>query len=146
MRRTRHRSEQIVAKLREADTPLGGSASIGQVCRKLGVAHAAFHRWKNQSRGSERDLARSVNANDARRLDKLEHEDARLGKPVAKQALGNAMLKGLNSARWRARPRPPSSNRQPRSNLSSFDPLPGVAPLLDWPLARARGSDRLQVS
>jgi transposase-like protein len=92
MKRTRHSPEQIIAKLREADAMLGGGASIGQVCQKLGVAEQTFHRWRNQYGG--------MKANDAKRLKELEHENARLKKLVAEQALDNAMLKELNSGKW----------------------------------------------
>ncbi len=92
MKRTRHSPEQIIAKLREADALLGGGASIGQVCQKLGVAEATFHRWRNQYGG--------MKANDAKRLKQLERENARLKKLVAEQALDNAMLKELNSGKW----------------------------------------------
>jgi putative transposase len=92
MKRTRHSPEQIIAKLREADALLGGGATLGQVCQKLGVAEATFHRWRNQYGG--------MKANDAKRLKELERENARLKKVVAEQALDNAMLKELNSGKW----------------------------------------------
>jgi len=92
MKRTRHSPEQIIAKLREADALLGGGATLGQVCQKLGVAEATFHRWRNQYGG--------MKANDAKRLKQLERENARLKKVVAEQALENAMLKKLNSGKW----------------------------------------------
>ena len=92
MKRTRHSPEQIIAKLREADALLGGGATIGQVCQKLGVAEQTFHRWRNQYGG--------MKANDAKRLKELERENARLKKVVAEQALDNAMLKELNSGKW----------------------------------------------
>jgi putative transposase len=92
MKRRRHTPEQVIAKLREADALLGGGASLGQVCQKLGVAEATFHRWRNQYGG--------MKANDAKRLKELERENARLKKLVAEQALDNAMLKELNSGKW----------------------------------------------
>ncbi len=92
MKRTRHSPEQIIAKLREADALLGGGATIGQVCQKLEVAEATFHRWRNQYGG--------MKANEAKRLKQLEQENARLKKLVAEQALDNAMLKELNSGKW----------------------------------------------
>ena len=92
MKRTRHSPEQIIAKLRGADALLGGGATLGQVCQKLGVAEATFHRWRNQYGG--------MKANDAKRLKQLERENARLKKVVAEQALDNAMLKELNSGKW----------------------------------------------
>ena len=48
MKRKRHTPEQIIAKLREADALLGGGATIGQVCQKLGVAEVAVDCWWNQ--------------------------------------------------------------------------------------------------
>ena len=92
MKRTRHSPEQIIRKLREADALLGGGATIGQVCQKLEVAEATFHRWRNQYGG--------MKANEAKRLKELERENVRLKKLVAEQALDNAMLKELNSGKW----------------------------------------------
>lgn len=48
MKRKRHSPEQIVGKLREADAMLAGGATIAQVCQKLEVAEATFHRWREQ--------------------------------------------------------------------------------------------------
>ena len=92
MKRTRHSPQQIIAKLREADALLGGGTTIGQICQKLEVAEATFHRWRNQYGG--------MKANEAKRLKQLEQENARLKKLVAEQALDNAMLKELNSGKW----------------------------------------------
>ena len=92
MKRTRHSPQQIIAKLREADALLGGGATLGQVCQKLGVAEATFHRWRNQYGG--------MKAHEAKRLKELEQENARLKKLVADQALDIAMLKELNSGKW----------------------------------------------
>ena len=92
MKRKRHRPEQIITKLREADALLGSGATIGQVCQKLEVAEATFHRWRNQYGG--------MKANEAKRLKELEQENVRLKKLVAEQALDNAMLKELNSGKW----------------------------------------------
>ena len=70
MKRKRHRPEQIITKLREADALLGSGATIGQVCQKLEVAEATFHRWRNQYGG--------MKANEAKRLKELEQENVRL--------------------------------------------------------------------
>lgn len=87
MKRTRHSPEQIVAKLREADALLAGGTSIGQVCQKLAVSEATFHRWRNQYGG--------MKAEEAKRLKELEIENARLKKLVADLSLDNAMLKEM---------------------------------------------------
>ena len=54
----RHRPEQIILKLREADAMLASEASIGQVCQKLGVSEATLHRWRNQIHSLSRFLRR----------------------------------------------------------------------------------------
>ena len=77
MKRTRHSPEQIVFKLREADALLAGGTSIGQVCQKLAVSEATFHRWRNQFGG--------MKAEEAKRLKELEIENARLKKLVAER-------------------------------------------------------------
>ncbi len=87
MKRTRHSPEQIVAKLREADALLAGGTSIGQVCQKLAVSEATFHRWRNQYGG--------MKAEEAKRLKELEIENARLKRLVADLSLDNAMLKEI---------------------------------------------------
>ena len=92
MKRTRHSPEQIVGKLREADALLGTGASIGQVCQRLGVSEATFHRWRNQYGG--------MKASEAKRLKELEIENARLKKLVADLSLDNAMLKEVAKGEW----------------------------------------------
>ena len=85
MKRKRHSPEEIIRKLRQADSELAAGQPIAAICRKLGVAEATFHRWRNQYGG--------MKANDARRLKELERENARLKKLVADQALDQAILK-----------------------------------------------------
>ena len=92
MKRTRHSPEQIVTKLHEADAMLGTGASIGQVCQRLGVSEATFHRWRNQYGG--------MKASEAKRLKELEIENARLKKLVADLSLDNAMLKEVAKGEW----------------------------------------------
>ena len=87
MKRTRHAPEQIIAKLRDADALLATGASIGQVCQKLEVSEATFHRWRDQYGG--------MKADEARRLKELEIENGRLKKLVADLSLDNAMLKEI---------------------------------------------------
>ena len=81
----RHRPEQIILKLREADAMLAGEASIGQVCQKLAVSEATLHRWRNQYGG--------MKANEAKRLKELEQENSRLKNLVANLSLDNMILK-----------------------------------------------------
>jgi transposase-like protein len=77
--------EQIINKLREAEVLLGQGATVGEVCRKIGVTDVTYYRWRKEYGGMRVDQAR--------RLKELEQENARLKKVVADFALDNAILK-----------------------------------------------------
>ncbi len=81
----RHSPEQIIRKLREADTMLAAGKTIGQVCQVLGVSEQTFHRWRNQYGG--------MKAEEAKRLKELENENKRLKKLLAEAELDKAILK-----------------------------------------------------
>lgn len=90
MRRKRHTPEQVIRKLREAETELSGGRSIGEVCRKLSISQQTYFRWKKEYGSAKVDQVR--------RLKDLEKENGRLKRIVAdleldKQALKEA-LKG----------------------------------------------------
>ena len=55
MKRIRHSPEQIIRKLREADTELASGKTIAEVCKGLGVAETTYHRWRNQYCGMKAD-------------------------------------------------------------------------------------------
>jgi len=80
MKRERHTSDQIIARLREADAMLGAGATI-VICQKLAVSEPTFHRWRNQYG--------RMKGNDGRRLKELEQENARLKKQATESGLEN---------------------------------------------------------
>jgi len=84
MKRTRHKAEQIVKKLRDADGMLASGKTIGQVCQALEVSEQTFHRWRNQYGG--------MKAGEAKRLKELEEENKRLKKVVADLTLDKDIL------------------------------------------------------
>jgi transposase-like protein len=45
MARKRHTAEQIVDKLREAEVEVSKGMTIGQVCKKLGIAEQTYYKW-----------------------------------------------------------------------------------------------------
>ena len=47
MKGKKHRSEQIIRKLREADAMLVADKSIGQVTQALGISEQTYYRWRN---------------------------------------------------------------------------------------------------
>jgi transposase-like protein len=83
--RVRHRPNQIVEKLQEADRLLNAGQSLGQVLQALGVSQATYHRWRQQYGG--------MKASEAKRLKELEQENARLKKLLADAHLDNDILK-----------------------------------------------------
>ena len=84
MKRKRHGPDQVIAKLREADAMLTAGSSIGQVCQRLEVTEATFHRWRNQYGG--------MKAEAAKQLKELEIENRRLKKAVADLILDKQIL------------------------------------------------------
>jgi transposase-like protein len=83
--RVRHRPNQIVEKLQEADRLLNAGQSLGQVLQALGVSQATYHRWRQQYGG--------MKASEAKRLKELEQENARLKRLLADAHLDNDILK-----------------------------------------------------
>ncbi len=81
----KHRSEQIIKKLREGDLMLSAGKTIGQVCQALEISEQTFHRWRNQYGG--------MKAEEAKRLKELEEENKRLKKVVAELTLDKDILK-----------------------------------------------------
>ena len=81
----RHTAEQIIRKLREADTMLAAGKSVGDVIQSLGVSEQTYYRWKQQYGG--------MKAEEAKRLKELEVENGRLKKLVANLTLDKEILK-----------------------------------------------------
>lgn len=86
--RKKHTAEQIVKKLRVADQLRSEGKTTAQVARQLEISEQTFHRWKNRFGDMQGDQVK--------RLKELEHENSRLKKMVADQALDIDALKELN--------------------------------------------------
>ncbi len=85
MKGKKHKPEQIIGKLREADAMLAAGKTIGQVCQALEISEQTFHRWRAQYGG--------MKAEEAKRLKELEDENKRLKKLLAEAELDKAILK-----------------------------------------------------
>ena len=88
----RHRPEQIIHKLRQAEVELGQGFTVPQACKKIGVTEQTFYRWRNEYGGLRLDQAKRMKA--------LETENGRLKKLVAEQALDIAILKEASSGNF----------------------------------------------
>ena len=91
-RRKRHSPEQIIRKLREADTMISAGKTIGQVIQVLEISEHTFHRWRNQYGG--------MKAEEAKRLKELEQENRRLKKLLAEAEVDKAILKEAMEGNW----------------------------------------------
>jgi putative transposase len=85
MKGKKHKPEQIIKKLREADAMLAAEKSLGQVCQALEIGEQTFHRWRNQYGG--------MKSEEAKRLKELDDENKRLKKLLAEAELDKAILK-----------------------------------------------------
>ncbi|NYG57498.1 transposase [Nocardioides daedukensis] len=88
----RFTTEQIVAKLREAEKLQAQGSTIPQVVKRLQVSEQTFYRWRSKYGALKED--------EAHRLKALEAENARLKRIVAEQALDISMLKDLQKGNW----------------------------------------------
>jgi len=92
MKRRRHTPERVIRKLAEGEKLLAEGKTVEEVTRHLEITESTWHRWRNQYGG--------MKANDAKKLKELEHENTRLKRIVADQALDIEMLKELNRKKW----------------------------------------------
>jgi putative transposase len=92
MKRTKHSTEQIIEKLREADVALGKGQKVPEVCKTLGITEQTYYRWRQKYGGMAPDLAKQMRS--------LEKENARLKRLVANQALDMEILKEAAKGNW----------------------------------------------
>jgi transposase-like protein len=85
-------TEQIIAKLREAEVALAKGQKAAEVCRKIGISEQTYYRWRREYGG--------LRVNQAKKLKDLERENSRLKKLVADQALDIAILKEVSSGNF----------------------------------------------
>ena len=81
----RRTPEQIKQLLREAGRDLARGLTVPDLCRKVGVARAAYHRWRRRHGPDQADSDR--------RCRRPELEVERLKRLVAELLLDNQMLK-----------------------------------------------------
>ena len=88
----RHSVEQIIAKLREVEKLTGQGMSIPMAAKRVGITDQTFYRWRTRYGALKED--------EAKRLQLLEQENARLKRIIAEQALDISMLKDLQRGKF----------------------------------------------
>jgi putative transposase len=78
----------VVSILKEAEAGL----SIGDLCRKYGVAQGTFFRWKSKFSGLE--------VADVQKMREMSEENGRLKRIVADQALQIDAMKAVLQKKW----------------------------------------------
>jgi len=84
MARRHYRSEEIIAKLREAEVLLGRGKKVAEVVRELGIHEVTYYRWRKEYGGMRVDQMK--------RLKQLEQENVRLRKAVSDLTLDKLIL------------------------------------------------------
>ena len=91
-KRQRHTPEQIIAKLREAEVKTAKGTAIARVCKDLAITEQTYYRWRKEYGGMKLDQAK--------RLKRLEAENARLKRLLADAELDKAILKEAASGKY----------------------------------------------
>ncbi|MCZ0738857.1 IS3 family transposase [Phreatobacter sp. AB_2022a] len=80
----KHKPEEIIGKLREAEIVLAQGGTVADVCRRIGVTEQSYYRWRKEYGGLKMDQAR--------RMKDLERENARLRQAVSDLTLDKLIL------------------------------------------------------
>jgi putative transposase len=92
MKKTRHTTDQIIEKLRQADVALGKGQKVPEVCKALEITEQTYYRWRQKYGGMAPEMAKQLKA--------LQKENGRLKKMVAEQALDMEILKEAAEGNW----------------------------------------------
>lgn len=90
--RRRRSADEVARVLRDADRDLAKGLTVGDVCRKLGIAQNTYYRWRRRHEPKEADAER--------RCRELEVETERLKKLVAELLLDKQMLQDIAKKKW----------------------------------------------
>ena len=85
MPRRGHSPEQILNKLRQVEVSVANGKTVALSVREIGVTEQTFYRWRSEYR--------SLSLDQAKKLKRLEKENARLKRAVAELTLGKLILK-----------------------------------------------------
>ena len=106
----KHKPEEIIGKLREAEIVLAQGGTVADACRRIGVTEQSYYRWRKEYGGLKMDQAR--------RMKDLERENARLRRAVSDLTLD--MPSGSNRSANQSRANLGIGSSLRRTSLSNF--------------------------
>jgi transposase-like protein len=80
----KHRPEEVISKLREADILIGQGHTVAQAIKSIGITEVTYYRWRQEYGG--------MSTSQAKRLKELEQENSRLRKAVSDLTLDKLIL------------------------------------------------------
>ena len=80
----RHKSEEIITKLRQVDVLVSQGSSVADAIRSIGVTEVTYYRWRQEYGGLKSDQVK--------RIKDLEIENSRLRKAIAELTLDKLIL------------------------------------------------------
>jgi len=92
MSKKRHKPEEIVAKLRQADVLVSQGKPVAEAVRAIAVTEVTYYRWRQEYGGLKGDQVK--------RLKDLEAENARLRRAVSDLTLEKLILKEAASGNF----------------------------------------------
>lgn len=85
----KYQPEQVVNLLRQIEVGVANGKTTGQNCKEAGITEQTYYRWRKEYGGLQVDQAK--------RLQELEQENAKLKRLVANLSLDNLVLKDFAS-------------------------------------------------
>lgn len=92
MAKKKHKPDEIIRKLRDAESMLNQGQSMAQVIQKLEVTEQTYYRWKSEFGGMKADQMKL--------LKELQEENRRLKKAVADLTLDKQILEEVAKGKW----------------------------------------------
>ena len=108
----KHKPEDIIGKLREAEIVLAQGGTVADACRRIGVTEQSYYRWRKEYGGLKMDQAR--------RMKELEKENARLRRAVSDLTLDKLILQEAAKGSRRRAPAQTSKPRAPQALYRSY--------------------------
>ncbi|MPS71357.1 MAG: IS3 family transposase [Novosphingobium sp.] len=120
----KHKPEEIIGKLREAEIVLAQGGTVADACRRIGVTEQSYYRWRKEYGGLKMDQAR--------RMKELEKENARLRRAVSDLTLDKLILQEAFAGKLLS----------PARRRRCIDHIRGMMPVSERRVCRVLGQHR----